>query len=135
MKPSQGLILLASILMLAGIAADTFLHLPLVSGLLMLVAAVCMLLGIRSQRRQTLTEPAAQPSKRVQRFVLLAAVFAFASVSGFFLLRYQHPEQSATLHISISAATFLFGVGISYRQYFRTRLQHSDAPATNDRNA
>ena len=127
--------MLASVLMLAGIAADTFLHLSLVSGLLMLAAAVCMLLGVRSQRRQTITEPAAQPSKRVQRFVLLTSVFAVASVSGYFLLRYQHPDQSTTLHICISAATFLFGVGVSYRQSFRPRPQLSDAPITNDRNA
>ena len=121
MKKTQPLIVIAALLMLGSTLAESLFHAP--QAVTMPIFAVALFIlwrGIRLQKRAKeqgeASSPVISPSRR---FALLFSVFVFASVSGFFILRYNHPEQTAALHVVISAATFLFGVAVSYRQCFR----------------
>ena len=135
MKQAQTIFLIAAVLMLASIVGDALLRLPDgVTMPLMAAAVLLMWYGIRLQKRaKQAGETAPNPMQPAKRFALLVSVYAFASVSGFFLLQHSQPQLTTTPHLAISIFTFLFCIALSYWLIFRRSDDCKSLP--NDRNA
>jgi len=121
MKQAQTSILIGAMLLGASTLGDSVFHLPY--GITMPPLAASLLLmwhGSRLQRSVKASgEARPSPMSPTRRFALLVGVLVFATISGFFILRYSHPNQSVATHLIISAVAFAFGVGVSYWQVLR----------------
>ncbi|HEV2045055.1 MAG TPA: hypothetical protein VGQ95_00475 [Chthoniobacterales bacterium] len=122
-KRTHPLLIIGSVALLVSILGDSYLHLPtlLVVGVL-LFAIACMILGTRAARRQAPTSPPASLRQKHQRFAILFAAVLVGCIFGSFVLPVQNAQFSLTTRVLIALASLLTATGILvWGVYFRRR--------------
>jgi L-cystine uptake protein TcyP (sodium:dicarboxylate symporter family) len=112
-RRTHPLLIIGSVALWVGILGDSYLHLPtlLVMGIL-LFAVICMFLGIRAACRQTPVSSPTSVRQKHKRFAMLFAAVLVGCIFGEFVLPTQNAHFSLSTRVLIALASILTATGI-----------------------
>jgi hypothetical protein len=126
MKKPQLWMLLGVTLSMGGILLDTFTTIPsFIINLCWFAFIICVLLGVRAQRRLAQTEsrpPVPAANKRTKHFLILVAAVTLGVIGGSYLTRREHLGLSFGTEVAISCVTYIAIVAFLYWRVYKRPL-------------